>query len=181
MLNVDEALSRVLEHARTLPPALRSLPNVPGLVLAEDIASDIDMPPFTKALMDGFAVRATDVTGPGTILRLGEVVPAGRVPFRPLASGEAATIMTGAPLPDESDAVVPHERTEPAGPGSVRIDCDVTAGMNLMPRGQEMRAGDRVLDRGTRLRKSRWALGLRRAFRSVGDSETACRRGPDGR
>ena len=134
MLTIDEALAAVLEQVRPLAPARRPLAEVPGLQLAEDVAADIDSPPFEKALMDGYAVRAAEVPGPGTVLRLGEQIQAGRTASRPLAPGEAAVIMTGAPLPPGADAVVAHERTEPAGPGAVRIATDVTVGMNRLPR-----------------------------------------------
>ena len=83
-----------------------------GCVLGEDVAADIDLPPFDKALVDGYAVRSDDLRGPDRRLRLGESIMAGQTPTRPLAPGEAAAIMTGAPLPPGCDAVVMHERTQ---------------------------------------------------------------------
>src|SRR5690606_8047115 len=111
-----KALAAVLERVRPLPAARVPLADAVGLQLAEDVAADLDAPPFDKALMDGYAIQAGDVSGPGAVLRLGESIRAGQTPSRPLAPGEAAVIMTGAPLPEGADAVVAHERTTPAGP-----------------------------------------------------------------
>ncbi|HEX8201656.1 MAG TPA: molybdopterin molybdenumtransferase MoeA, partial [Isosphaeraceae bacterium] len=97
MLTVDDALEAVLERAAPLPPCRLPLRAALGCVLAEEVVADGDLPPFDKALVDGYAVRAADVAGPGTTLRIGEELPAGRTPSRPLARGEAALIMTGAP------------------------------------------------------------------------------------
>lgn len=151
MLTVEEALVEVLRNAGPLPPTRLPLRELPGRILAEDVASDIDLPPFDKALMDGYAVRAADVPGPGTVLTIGEGIPAGRTPSRPLAAAEAAIIMTGAPLPVGADAVVPHERTQNLDPWAVRIETDVKAGMNWLPRAREMRLGDVVARAGTML------------------------------
>src|SRR5260370_13172910 len=81
-----------------------------GLVLAEDVASDIDMPPFDKALMDGFAVRCADLPEGQAVLTLIEEVTAGQTPRRTLAAGQATRIMTGAPIPAGADTVVMVER-----------------------------------------------------------------------
>src|SRR5438552_3588100 len=106
MLTVEEALKAVLDRAGSLPPSRRPLREALGCVLAEEVTADRDLPPFDKALVDGYAVRSSDVSGPETLLRLGEEIPAGRMPSRSLAPGEAALIMTGAPLPPGADAVV---------------------------------------------------------------------------
>src|SRR5262245_33160271 len=151
MLTIDEALRAVLDEARPLPPRPEPLGRALGCVLAEDVAADIDLPPFDKALVDGYAVRTEDLRGSDRRLRLGESVMAGQTPTRPMAPGEAALVMTGAPLPTGCDAVVMHERTRPGdGEGDVRIDePEVRPGQNILPRGREMRAGDVVLSAGT--------------------------------
>ncbi len=160
MLSVAEAQAVVLRHARPLPPEVRPLaPAALGLVLAEDVASDLDMPPYDKAMMDGFAVRAADLPeGRGT-LRVVEEITAGRTPRRPVGPGEAARIMTGAPMPAGADAVVMVERTRPADDGRVVIeDRPPVPGQNVLPRAREMRRGETVLAAGTVLRPQE--LGL---------------------
>jgi molybdopterin molybdotransferase len=149
MLTIDEALRSVLDEARPLSPRPLPLDRALGRELGEDVAADIDLPPFDKALVDGYAVRSGDLRGPGRRLRLGESIMAGQTPTRPLAPGEAAVVMTGAPVPEGCDAVVMHERTEPDD-GGVRIDePEIRPGQNILPRGREMRAGEIVLTTGT--------------------------------
>ena len=82
-----------------------------GCVLAEDVAADGDEPPFDKALVDGYAVRAADLAAADGRLRVGETILAGQTPTRSLGPREAAAIMTGAPLPGGADAVLMHEHT----------------------------------------------------------------------
>src|SRR3712207_546265 len=121
MLTVDEALKTVLDRAGPLAPRRLSLRDALGCVLAEEVIAEGDLPPFDKALVDGYAVRAADLGGLGTALRLGEEIPAGRTPSRPLAPGEAALIMTGAPLPPGADAVVMIEQTRRLPDGHVAL------------------------------------------------------------
>lgn len=154
MLSVEDALTAVLEAMRPFPVASFPLNGTQGTVLAEDIVSDVDSPPFDKALMDGFAVRTEDIKGSGTELRIIGEVTAGRVAERPLAAGEAFRIMTGAPLPEDCDAVVKLEETEAAEDGTtVQITADgIDPGANLMRQGAAMRRGDTVVSAGRRLR-----------------------------
>src|SRR5437016_4931238 len=101
MLTVADAQKYVLDQVRPLPPVTAHLHAPPlGLVLAEDVNSDMDMPPFAKALMDGYAIRTQDLAGGAGELAVIEEITAGRTPTRTLGRGEAARIMTGAPLPD---------------------------------------------------------------------------------
>jgi molybdopterin molybdotransferase len=152
MLTVAEALSAVRDHARALPPVGLPLAEVLGCVIAENVVADLDSPPFDKALVDGYAVRASDLEGPDRRLALGETVLAGQTPTRALARGEAFTIMTGAPIPPGSDAVVMHERTQPEDSGVLVLEPEVKSGQNVLPRGREMRAGDVVVTQGSILR-----------------------------
>jgi molybdopterin molybdotransferase len=151
MLTVAQALAAVLEHARTLPPAVLPLVDALGCVLAEDAVADLDLPPFDKALVDGYAVRSSDLAGQDRWLALGETIMAGQVPSRPLGRGEAAVVMTGAPIPTGCDAVVMHERTRPLEDGVLILEPEVKAGQNLLARGREMRAGDVVVPCGSTL------------------------------
>lgn len=169
MLTVADALNAVLHRTGPLPPRRFRLAEALGCILAEDVAADRDWPPFDKAMVDGFAVRAADLADPGQALRLGEEICAGRVPSRPLAKGEAALVMTGAPVPEGADAVVMIEQANAGGDGLVRFEFDgpsIAAGRNLMLKGREMRAGDALLRRGDRLNAAK--LGL---LASVGKAE----------
>jgi molybdopterin molybdotransferase len=121
-----------------------------GLALAEDIVSRVDSPPYCKALMDGYAVRSADRQAERRIL---EEVAAGAVPRYPVAPGTAVRIMTGAPIPDGADAVVPIEQCELVDPATVRLHkLDSACGQNVLPRGASMRVGDTVLHAGAELR-----------------------------
>ena len=170
MLTVDEALEAVLGRAHSLPSRRFRLADASGCLLAEDVSADLDSPPFPKALVDGYAVRAADLIGPSCRLTLGEEILAGRMPCRPLAEGEAALVMTGAPLPEGADAVVMREQAQPTGDGWVVLEParPVVAGLNRMTRGREMRAGEVVLRRGERLNPAR--IGL---LAAVGRPEVA--------
>src|SRR5262245_41917587 len=122
MLSVAEALEIVLQHAKPLVPAAMTLsPETLGLVLAEDVVSDLDMPPFDKAMMDGFALRSSDLRDGRADFAIVEEIPAGKTPTVELRAGQASRIMTGAPIPVGADAVVMIENCEMAG-GNVRIN-----------------------------------------------------------
>lgn len=157
MLEVADARGVVLRACQPLDTAPTPLAEALGRVLAEDVRADLDSPPFTKSLMDGYAVRAAD----GVNLRLTAVVAAGDPPGATVGPGEAVRIFTGAPLPDGADAVVMVEKTEPAEPKigeAVRLTEPVKPGQNVLPRGREMRAGDAVLPAGTAITPA--AVGL---------------------
>lgn len=172
MLTVEEAQKLVLQNARRLPQAAVALSrSLLGRVLAEDVSSDIDMPPYDKSLMDGYAVRTADVTGDGVasrspadaqadrILTIVEEIPAGRMPQKTLAAGQAARIMTGAALPAGADAVVMVEKTELVDAQRVRIrDLGVKPEQSILRRGREMRRGETVLAAGALIRPQE--LGL---------------------
>ncbi len=149
MLTVPEALAAVRDRASPLPPRRGWLTKSLGQVLAEDVIADIDLPPFDKAVVDGFAVRSVDVNGPAPVrLRVVEEIYAGQVPTRRVGPGEASAIMTGAPLPDGADAVVMVEKTQCPEPGIVLLSGPIEPGQNRLVRGRELRAGDIVMPRG---------------------------------
>jgi molybdopterin molybdotransferase len=160
LVKVADAQAIVLEQARPLPPEATPLtPTTLGLVLAEDVVSDLDMPPYDKAMMDGYAVRAADLREGKGVLAVVEEVTAGQIPQVALGPGQATRIMTGAPIPEGADAVVQVERTRPAGGGRVQVeDRPPSLGLNVMPRGREMRKGDTVLVAGTRLRPQEFGI-----------------------
>ena len=148
MLEVSDALDIVLQFTKPLPPDSVALGvDSLGCSIAEDLAADIDSPPFTKALMDGYAVRAGDL-GP---LRIVDELPAGKSPTTPVKPGEAIRIFTGAAMPEGADAVAMQERCERTR-DSVRVnDTGLTAGKNVLRRGAEMAAGEIVVSAGDRI------------------------------
>lgn len=151
MLPVADGLEIVLQRCRPLPPVLLALPAALSRVLAEEIASDVDSPPFDKALMDGYAVRCADLHADSTVMPVAGEVMAGQVPA-PLPAGRALRIMTGAPIPPSAEAVVRVEQTQLLDDGRVVIaGPPPLPGQNILPRGQEMRRGDAVLHAGFRL------------------------------
>ena len=115
MISVDEALAEILGHVRPLGAERVGVLDALGRVLAEEIVSEIDIPPFANSAMDGYAVRAADVAGasPRSPVKLAVTgsVAAGYVSEGRVEPGTAIRIMTGAPLPDGADAVVPFEDT----------------------------------------------------------------------
>src|SRR6185369_13717002 len=150
MLPIEEALKLVTDRARPLQPLRLPLGETAGLVLAEDITSEVDSPPYDKALMDGYAVRSADREPQRRIL---EEIAAGDVPRFPLTPGTASRIMTGAPIPEGADAVVQIEHTEMVGESVVAIhNLDIAPGKNMLPLGTSLRAGDTVLKKGAMLR-----------------------------
>jgi molybdopterin molybdotransferase len=154
MIRVANAQAVVREHTRPFPAREVSLSSALGLVLAEDVTSDLDMPPFDKALMDGFAVRSADLAAGQLVLTVIEEITAGQTPKRPLRErGDATRIMTGAPLPAGADAVIAVEQTRMLEGGRVRVDDRPPApGKHVLLRGREMRAGETILPAGTALR-----------------------------
>jgi len=158
MLTVDDALGLVLEHSRPKTAGPVALEEALGLVLAEDIASDVDSPPHDKAIVDGYAVRAADVASSPRELRVTETITAGLTPRKSISAGEAARVMTGAPIPKGADAAVMLEVTrtlaaENGLPERVVIEgAGVQAGQNIMPRAASMRKGEIVLRRGAPIR-----------------------------
>jgi molybdopterin molybdotransferase len=165
MIAVHQAQRLVLGSARVAPATNVSLGDALGLVLAVDVVSDLDLPPFDKSLMDGFAVRSADLAGGRGELQVVARIVAGEMPqSQGIAAGQAAQIMTGAPVPPGADTVVAVERTSRgagdrgqesgvSGQWSVVIDDSrLMPGQNIMRRGTELTRGQVVLRAGTRLR-----------------------------
>lgn len=147
MKTVDEALQLVGQHAAQLAPMRVRLRDALGLVLAADVTSDVDSPPYNKAMMDGFAVVASDRSPTRTII---ESIMAGDVPRRPIRPGTTARVMTGAPLPDGATAVVPVEQTELVDEQTVRLEwVDPPPGKHIMPQGLSMSSGQCIARAGT--------------------------------
>src|SRR5579885_1833602 len=141
MISVDEALVQVLQSVAPLGVERVPLRNALGRVLAEEIRSDRDIPGFDNSAMDGYAVRAADVAGAGERtprqLKVIETVAAGAMPTMRVGAGEAARIMTGAPVPQGADSIVPVERTRSSG-GTVEIMAVPAHGEFVRPSGEDL-------------------------------------------
>ena len=162
----------VEEHQRVvdallpdLPTESRELADALGLVLAEDAAAPIDLPPFDNSAMDGYAVTAADVASLPVTLPVAADLPAGVRVLNPLRAGQAVRIMTGAPIPPGAEVIVPVELTD-RGAWTVRIDRAPDPGVHFRHRGEDATAGSVVLTKGTVLGPPQLglaaALGLRR-------------------
>ena len=146
LLTFEDAQARILGAARVLRAELVPVGAAAGRVLAEDVRSIVDLPPFPSSAMDGFAVRAADL--PGSLRIAGESA-AGSPFIGALAPGEAVAISTGAVVPDGADAIAPVEIVVKQD-NTVEIDRRLDAGASLRPRGGDMRAGDVVAPAGAR-------------------------------
>jgi molybdopterin molybdotransferase len=151
MLIYEEALAQILGQAQTLAPIQTPLPDALGLVLAEDLIASHDLPPFDNSSMDGFAVRAADIVDAGTVLTVQGDIAAGALSIPRLMPQMALRIMTGAPLPDGADTVVPVEDTEMREGGVAFLEGTELC-QNIRRRGEEVGVGTVVVPKGSRLR-----------------------------
>jgi len=153
ILSFEEARHLVEEQASHVRPTgkeLVELLDATGLVLAEPVLADRNFPPFPRATRDGYAVRAVDLAELPVSLHLTGEVKAGAEATMRLGPGEAAAIMTGAPVPPGADAVVMIEYTSRTDE-QVEINKQTAPGENIVPAGSEAKRGDRLLSPGTRL------------------------------
>ena len=159
----------MLARVHPLEPEQVPLGDAAGRVLAEEVVSRVDLPPFPSSAMDGFAVQAADTPG-----RLPVVfrIAAGAPAERPLASGEAMEISTGGAVPDGADAVVPIEAVVISG-DNIEIAEGVSAGAHVRPVGGDVRAGAPLLSAGTSLGAAQ--IG---ALAAAGVAEMVCSRRP---
>lgn len=151
----EEALSRFETALAAAPLGVERVPLAASLgrVVAENMVPAIDVPPFDRSTMDGFAVRAADVASASettpVVLRLtGEIVACGVQPKLAVAAGGASVIATGGPIPRGADAVVQIEWTEPAE-GGVAVRRPVAGGQNIAHAGSDIGRGEVILRRGT--------------------------------
>ena len=161
LLSVSEARERILKHFSPLDSQEVSLENALGRVLFENISASIDLPTFSNSGMDGFAVRAEDISQAATLLPVELTVvmdiPAGAAPKQVLGAGEAARIMTGAMLPEGADCIIPLENTDRDGQSSaylgqpIKIFRTAHIGEYIRTKGQDISKGQLVLERGRRL------------------------------
>ena len=155
VLSFEDARHLVEEHAANLRPRGKELVELlegAGQVLAEPVVADRNFPPFARAMRDGFAVQAGDLSQlPANLEVVGEIKAGAKNDDIPtLRAGQAAAIMTGAPAPKGADAVVMVEYTS-RDAGRVQITKSVAAGDNIAPVASEAKRGERLLSPGTRL------------------------------
>ena len=112
MISVDTAIKIITDVVEPLPAKTVPFESTLGLCLAQDVQSDIDMPPFDRAAMDGYAVIAEDTVRAPVELTVIEDIAAGHLPTEKVLRGQASKIMTGAAVPEGADAVVKFEETE---------------------------------------------------------------------
>lgn len=153
MISVAEAIGIILRETKNLPAERIRLEKARGRVLAEDVLADTDLPPFDRARMDGYAVRAKDTANAPIELRVvGEAAAGAGWREREMQAGEAVRIMTGAPIPSGADAVQQVEVTSETADGSaVNIERAATVGQFISERGTEIRKGETVLRAGTEI------------------------------
>lgn len=143
----EEALATVLNQAEVLGTEKVLFMDSRGRVLAEDVLSDVDMPPFDKAAMDGYACRQEDL---GRDLECIETIPAGHMPQKGVASGQCAKIMTGAVVPEGADTVIMVEDTEVLDNGLVRYHKE-SSKSNIAYKAEDVQKGDVVIPVNTLL------------------------------
>jgi molybdopterin molybdotransferase len=172
VLSVEEALDRILATVRVLEPERVPLLEAAERVLSEAVAADRDIPPMDNSAMDGYAVRGSDLAEPQARLRVVGDVAAGHVSSVQVEPGAAVRIMTGAPVPAGADTVVRFEDTRADGEWIEILEAPVV-GRNVRPAGEDVRAGQVVLEPGQVLRPQE--IGM---LAAVGCVEVAVARRP---
>jgi molybdopterin molybdotransferase len=161
MRTVEEHRAALLGLVSALPPATVRLSESLGRVLAADVVAAVDLPGFDNSAMDGYAVRSADVAGatPGSpvVLDVDGDIAAGDIRPHVLRAGATMRIMTGAPMPEGADAIVPVEDSD-GGVSRVALTLAPEVGRHLRRRGEDVRAGDVVLRAGARVTPGRLAL-----------------------
>jgi molybdopterin molybdotransferase len=175
-IGVRDAIERGIASVTPLEPEAVALHEAFRRVLAHDIRSPIHQPPWDNSAMDGYAARSADVAGasPQAPVRLAVVdeIPAGGFPTRALGPGEAAKIMTGAPVPEGADSVIRVEHTD-AGSETVEIREATDAGRNIRRRGEDLAEGDVAVGAGTLIGPAEMGV-----LASIGAGEPSVRRRP---
>ena len=159
MLTVTEARERILSHFTATSTETISLIQAANRILGADIHADGDYPPFDNSAVDGFALRAEDTSASTVTLKVVADIPAGSAPTVTLKTGEAARIMTGAPLPQGADCIILVEETDfkdrnagAAAPKTVTFARQLKPGENVRTRGMDIRSGEIVMQKGRTLK-----------------------------
>ena len=165
MLSVEDAYERIMAYFNPLDVEEKSALDALGQVLADDVVSPFYLPPLDNSAMDGYAILQSDIVGVSPdsprLLQVISQVAAGQMPTMEVVKGSAIRIMTGAPVPDGADTIIPFEETdevERKGKGlslsEIEIREELPRGANVRPAGEDVRKGEVVLKKGTVLRPS---------------------------
>lgn len=144
-MSFNKALETIIDSAHFLGVESVNISHSLNRVLAEDIKSDIDIPPCERAVMDGYACRRQDIDKELSII---EIIPAGKNPQKEIGPNQCAKIMTGAPIPKGADCVIIIEHTENPTGDTIRIFGDNSHDY-IRTKGEDVRTGQVVLDKGT--------------------------------
>lgn len=172
MITVKDALERVLESIAPVGLERLDILSAQGKILGEDIYSTQNIPPKDNSAMDGYALRAEDTKGASrgkpVVLQVIEDIPAGKAAQKKVGPGQASRIMTGAFVPEGADSILRVEDTEPAG-DRVRILVEVEKGLDVRFSGEDVRAGEKVIARGSLVRPAEIGMmaSVGRSFISV--------------
>ncbi len=182
MIKFEEAYKIVSEAGIKLGTEKVSLIDSLGFVLAEDVKSDMNMPPFNKSAMDGYACKEVDIAND---LEVVEIIPAGKLPKKVIGQNQCAKIMTGAMIPEGADCVIMVEDTEEIGNNLIKYTnplpeinvCEVGASIkpnvNICYLGEDIKTGSTVLEKGTLIKAQHIAT-----MASVGYTEPLVYRKP---
>jgi molybdopterin molybdotransferase len=155
MISVEEALKRILDSFSPLGLETASILDALGRVIGEDIYAGRAIPPKDRSVMDGYALRSIDTLGASqeepSLLDVVEDIPAGAIPNRRIEAGQAARIMTGAPLPEGADAVVRLEEARKEG-NRVALFLEASRGQDVRYAGEDVRIGEKVISSGEMIR-----------------------------
>jgi molybdopterin molybdotransferase len=154
MITYKEAYNIVISSARLLEKETVCLPDAVGRILANDIIADMDMPPFDKSAMDGYACRREDIFLP---LQVTEVIPAGSFPTIKIEKGLCAKIMTGAMLPEGADCVLMVEQTKIIDENKIQFTGTTTTN-NISYKAEDIKKGNVVLEKGLMLQPQHVAI-----------------------
>jgi molybdopterin molybdotransferase len=157
MISFEDALNTVLSQKFRLDNERVDLSGSLGRILAEDVFSDMDMPPFDKSAVDGFACMLKSGSTDTMTLQIIETIPAGTVPQKAILPGQCSRIMTGAMVPSGAGSVIMVEDSEIVGEQLVKVT-PIPTGNNICYRGEDIRKGDLVLQRGIQITPARIAV-----------------------
>ena len=178
MISVEDARERILGFFSQLETEVRPISDALGQVVVENIVGKFDVPPWDNSAMDGYALQAPDIEdalpdAPVTLNVIGTIA-AGDVPSQSVKQGGAIRIMTGAPVPEGADAVVPFEDTDEGErgmggrtPNEISVRVPVPPGGNVRPAGGDIAAGQTVIEAGSVLRSSEIGVLASLGFGSV--------------
>ncbi len=174
MIELHDALARILDSTETLEKTKIPLRAAYNRVLGEDVYADSDIPPFNKAAMDGYALRSDDLVHVPALLNVAESIQAGDISKTPVDEGTCVKIMTGAPVPTGADAVVMREETRIEPDGKIRFTVSCTPGQNICTAGEDVRRGELVLRSGSIIRGPEIAI-----LAAVGKTTPTVTRAPE--